>query len=72
MTAAHSTNGLEDIESAVSQLSEHELAAFRNWFIKFDAQRWDRQFETDVAAGRLDQLAEQALQHLKQDNCTDL
>ncbi|MEH2372371.1 hypothetical protein [Nostoc sp.] len=63
---------LHDIESAVSQLSPEELAAFRVWFAEFDAALWDKQFETDVAAGRLDALAEKALQDLRAGNCTEL
>lgn len=31
---------------------------------KFDAAVWDQQIEADVAAGRLDALAEKALQDL--------
>lgn len=63
---------LQDIEHAVSHLSPEDLAAFRAWFAEFDAQMWDRQFEEDVAAGRLDGLAEKALQHLREGRCTDL
>ncbi|GDZ94831.1 hypothetical protein PA905_27880 [Planktothrix agardhii CCAP 1459/11A] len=54
-------SNLQEIESAVSQLTKEELAAFRVWFAEFDAEIWDRQFEEDVAAGRLDGLAKQAL-----------
>jgi len=48
------------------------LAAFRAWFAEFDAAVWDKQFEEDVAAGRLDQLAEEALRDLREERCTDL
>ena len=65
-------SNLQEIESAVRKLSPEELAAFRIWFAEFDAQLWDRQFEEDVAAGRLDGLAEKALQHLREGGCTDL
>ncbi len=65
-------SNLPEIERAVSQLSAEELAASRIWFAEFDAERWDRQFEEDVAAGRLDGLAEWALQHLREGRCTDL
>jgi len=65
-------NNLPEIERAVSQLSPEELSAFRDWFAEFDAEIWDRQFEEDVAAGRLNQLAEKALQHLQEGRCTDL
>ena len=63
---------LQEIERAVSQLSVEELAAFRVWFAAFDAEIWNRQLEADVAAGRLDGLAERALQHLREGRCTDL
>lgn len=63
---------LQEIERAISQLSADELAAFRVWFAEFDAEIWDRQFEEDVAAGRLDKLAERALQQLQEGRCTDL
>jgi hypothetical protein len=55
MTTVH------DIESAVSSLSPEELSRFRDWFFEFDARVWDRKFEADVAAGRLDRLAAEAL-----------
>lgn len=63
---------LEEIELAVRQLSAEELAAFRIWFAEFDAELWDRQFEEDVAAGKLNHLAERVRQHLREENCTDL
>jgi hypothetical protein len=64
-------NTLPEIEQAVRQLSPENLAAFRVWFAEFDAQNWDRQFEADVAAGRLDALAEKALKQLHKRECTD-
>jgi hypothetical protein len=65
-------SNLPEIERAIGQLSAEELADFRVWFAEFDAEKWDRQFEEDVAAGRLDNLAERALQHLREGRCTDL
>jgi hypothetical protein len=63
---------VQDIENAIRQLSPEDLAAFRAWFAEFDAAVWDRQLEADVAAGRLDQLAEEALQEFRAGRCTDL
>jgi hypothetical protein len=63
---------LQEIETAISQLSPDELTAFRVWFAEFDAEIWDRQFEEDVASGRLNKLADRALQHLREGRCTDL
>jgi hypothetical protein len=63
---------VQEITTAVSKLSPEELSAFRAWFAEFDAEVWDRQFEQDVAAGRLDALAEEALRDLHEGRCTDL
>ena len=52
---------VEVLETQVKELSEQELMEFRRWFAEFDAQAWDRQFEADVIAGKLDALAERAL-----------
>jgi hypothetical protein len=38
------------------------LAAFRDWFIEHDWQAWDQQLTRDVAEGRLDRLAAEALE----------
>ncbi len=61
-----------EIESAVRALSPQDLAAFRKWFVEFDAGLWDQQFEDDVAQGRLDRLADEALRDLQSGRCTDL
>jgi hypothetical protein len=53
---------IEELEKAVSQLSGNELAAFRDWFARHDAARWDEQLEDDAANGKLDALADEAIQ----------
>lgn len=52
---------VEAIEEQIEKLSSDELATFRRWYAAFDAEIWDRQFETDVKAGKLDAIAEKAL-----------
>ncbi len=61
-----------EIESAVQKLSPNDLTAFRDWFLTFDAAQWDQQFEQDVAAGRLDVLADEAIRDLRAGRCKDL
>ena len=65
-------SSIQEIEHAIRQLSPEELAALRAWFAEFDAGIWDRQFEEDAAAGRLDALADEALQDLREGRCTEL
>jgi hypothetical protein len=52
---------VQQLEREVANLTPEELTAFRAWFVEYDWQAWDRQLEEDVAAGRLDKLAEEAL-----------
>lgn len=52
---------IENIEHQIQALSPEELVQFRAWFLEFDWAAWDRQLERDVAAGKLDALAEKAL-----------
>ena len=52
---------IESIEQQIKALSAEELAQLREWFLEFDWALWDQQIERDVAAGKLDALAEKAL-----------
>lgn len=52
---------IEQLEQKIQNLPEADLAKFRAWFAEFDANAWDRQFERDVSAGKLDGLADKAL-----------
>ena len=52
---------VESIERDIQDLSGDELADLRRWFAAFDAEAWDRQFEDDARAGKLDKHAEWAL-----------
>jgi len=50
------------LESQVEQLEPEELAEFRDWFLEFDWELWDRQLENDIRAGKLDAMARKALE----------
>lgn len=62
---------VNEIEEAVLRLSAAELAAFRAWFAEFDAGAWDRRIEDDVVSGRLDALADEALEDLRAGRCSE-
>jgi hypothetical protein len=63
---------LEDIEKAVAELPPDQLVRFRAWFEEFEAARFDRRIERDAKAGRLDQLAEQALSDFRAGRAREL
>jgi len=65
-------NKIENIENEVRSLTATELAAFRQWFLEFDADSWDRQLERDSANGKLADLARKSLSDHKSGKSTDL
>jgi hypothetical protein len=52
---------LKELEKQVAQLPPEELAEFREWFLRFDGDRWDEQIEHDVSTGKLDALGRDAI-----------
>ena len=63
---------VEEIKSAISHLPHTELTRLRTWFEDFEAKEWDQQFEEDVQDGKLDKLAEQAINEFQEGKCTKL
>lgn len=63
---------VESIEREVEKLTPEELGAFRAWFLEHDWQAWDRELERDVAAGRLDRLAAEALAEFERGETKEL
>ncbi|MBF0607465.1 MAG: hypothetical protein SFH39_11150 [Candidatus Magnetobacterium sp. LHC-1] len=56
---------LQEIEKAITDLSEDDFAKLRNWFEELDAEIWDRQFEQDATSGRLRVISEGAVRDFK-------
>lgn len=52
---------LDDIQQAILRLRPEELAELRAWFAASDDEDRDREIAEDIAAGRLDMFAEDAL-----------
>ena len=65
-------DGLKELEKAISNLSAEEYKEFREWFETYEAQQWDKQFEEDVEAGKLDAFAQEAIQDYKKGNYSEL
>jgi hypothetical protein len=56
---------VEDLEKAIAGLSPDQYAEFRTWFEAFEADRFDRKIERDAQAGKLDRLADAAIDGLR-------
>ena len=52
---------LEEIAKAIEELSSDDLARLRAWLDEFEARLFDARIEQDAKAGKLDELAAQAL-----------
>ena len=63
---------LDDIERAIAQLSEEDLAKLRAWFEEFDARVFDEKIEQDAKSGKLDKLAADAIADHKAGRTSDL
>ena len=63
---------IEEIEDDIEKLSSQELKAFRRWFIDFDALQWDEQIQEDVKSGKLDNLANEALNDFRAGKAKEL
>ncbi|MDO8543591.1 MAG: hypothetical protein Q7S40_24380 [Opitutaceae bacterium] len=52
-----------EIEDALKKLPVKEARTIATWLQSYLDERWDQEIERDIAAGKLDKLAEQALAH---------
>ena len=53
---------LTELQQAILGLSEAEYAQLIRWLQDQDWERWEREFDEDVRAGKLDALAAEALE----------
>ena len=52
---------VDQIEKAILELPPQELRKLSAWIAELDQERWDDQLAQDVAAGKLDRLADEAI-----------
>jgi hypothetical protein len=63
---------VDELQAAVSRLSARDLARFSHGVEEFLAERWDRQIEADILAGRLDAAGRRADEDFETGRCTPL
>jgi hypothetical protein len=56
---------IEQIKLAILTLAPDEFQRLKQWFADADYQRWDKQLEQDIADGKLDALAKEAIAEFK-------
>ena len=63
---------VSELQKVILSLSEAEYAELRGWLLDEDWERWEREFDQDVRAGKLDTLADEALQAKARGELKDL
>ena len=49
------------LEQEIQELDTRDLVNFREWFYKFDSEKWDIQIEEDIQSGKIDKIAEKSI-----------
>ncbi|MFB2897868.1 hypothetical protein ACE1CI_33560 [Aerosakkonemataceae cyanobacterium BLCC-F50] len=65
-------NALPEIEAAIKQLPENDVRQLAGWIQNYLNEKWDRQMEEDLAAGKLDALIAKAEADIAANNVRDL
>jgi len=63
---------ITEIQTAVKQLSQDELAEFLELLDNFQESLWDRQIEEDLKTGKLDVLMRQAEKAFNEGKCQEI
>ena len=53
---------VSELRKAILGLSEADYAELRSWLLDEDWERWEREFDEDVKASKLDPMATMALE----------
>ena len=61
-----------EIKQAILDLPEAEYTELCRWLLDQDWERWEREFDEDVRAGKLDALAAEALEAKAKGELKDL
>ena len=63
---------VSELQEAILGLSEADYSKLRRWLLDQDWERWEREFDEDVRAGKLDSLAAEALESKARGDLKDL
>ncbi len=63
---------IEQIETAILTLPLNDFEKLRQWFFDLNYQRWDEQLEQDIADGKLEIFAQDAIAEFKAGNCREI
>ncbi len=62
-------SNLEKIEDTILALPSEEFEQLRRWFFDLDYERWEQQLQQDIADGKLDIFAQEAIAEFQAGHC---
>lgn len=65
-------SNIESLKENIYTLTEHEFSEFREWFLEYENQKWDRQIESDYQSGKFNDLILKARMEYNQGNVREL
>jgi hypothetical protein len=63
---------VDELQSAIVQLSAEEIDRFSRWLDEYRADLWDQRIESDILTGHLDSAGERADEDFEAGVCTPL
>ncbi|MFO0127798.1 MAG: hypothetical protein ACK54J_11375 [Pseudanabaena sp.] len=63
---------IQQIESAILELPPSEFRKVIDWLLDLDYQHWDEDLESDIEAGKLDFLAQEAIADFENGFCKQI
>ncbi|HLX60876.1 MAG TPA: hypothetical protein VKX17_06295 [Planctomycetota bacterium] len=63
---------VDELTTRIRNLPDKELARFRDWFIEFEHQQWDRQIAADFKAGKFKKLIDSAREEFARGEAREL
>lgn len=65
-------SNLEQTKAAILSLPSNEFEKLKQWFFDLDYERWDEQLEQDIAEGKLEALAQEAIAEFEAGHCREI
>ena len=65
-------SNLEQTKAAILSLPSNEFEKLKQWLLDLDYQRWDEQLEQDIAEGKLEAFAQEAIAEFETGHCREI
>lgn len=65
-------SSLEQTKAAILSLPSNEFEKLKQWLLDLDYQRWDEQLEQDIAEGKLEAFAQEAIAEFESGHCREI